>query len=405
MTRWIDTMFVRGGTSKGLMFEAAALPGGLALPGDAAADPVALGERDAILCAALGSPDRFGRQLDGMGGGVSSLSKAVIVDRSERAGIDLDYTFAQVSVGEAAVDYAGNCGNLSSAVVPFALAAGLIVRGDGAQRFALWNTNTRKRVDVRLTVQNGYAAVQGGLAIPGVAGSGSPIELVYPDPGGSRTVGLRPTGRSLDELEVDGRTVRVSLVDATNPLVLVAAADVGVTGAELPVELDANSTAMRLLEQLRRAGAVRMGLCDDPEAAPLAVPKVVVIGPAAASRLLDGGELPVSDVDVLARTLSMGRTHNAIPGTAAMCLAAASEIFGSVVAEAKAATDAARPAGVLRIGTPSGAVTAGAVVAHSRTADPALNVPRAIETSLARTARILMRGSVAVETRSARAAD
>jgi 2-methylaconitate cis-trans-isomerase PrpF len=130
-----------------------------------------------------------------------------------------------------------------------------------------------------------------------------------------------------------------------------------------------------------------------------------VIGPAAASRLLDGGELPVSDVDVLARTLSMGRTHNAIPGTAAMCLAAASEIFGSVVAEAKAATDAARPAGVLRIGTPSGAVTAGAVVAHSRTADPALNVPRAIETSLARTARILMRGSVAVETRSARAAD
>lgn len=392
MTRWIDTMFVRGGTSKGLLFEAAALPGGLALPSDPEADPAALRERDGILCAALGSPDRFGRQLDGMGGGVSSLSKAMVVDRSERPGIDLDYTFAQVSVDAAVVDYAGNCGNLSSAVVPFALAAGLVARDDGPQRFALWNTNTGKRVDVRLVVRDGLAEVPGELTIPGVSGAGSPIELVYPDPGGSRTSGLRPTGRSAEELEVDGRAVRVSLVDATNPLVLVAAADVGVTGAELPAELDANAAAMELLERLRRAGAVRMGMCDDPASAPLAVPKVVVIAPAAASRQLDGVELPASEVDVLARTLSMGRTHNAVPGTAAMCLAAAAEIVGSVVAEAAGSGRS----GSLRIGTPSGVVMAGAVVAHSRTADPALDVPLAVETSLARTARILMRGSVAV---------
>ncbi|WP_449283011.1 PrpF domain-containing protein [Leucobacter sp.] len=401
MTRWIETMFVRGGTSKGLMFAAAALPGGLALPGDPAADPAVLRERDGILCAALGSPDRFGRQLDGMGGGVSSLSKAMMVDRSVRPGIDLDYTFAQVSVDEPVVDYAGNCGNLSSAVVPFALAAGLIARVDGPQRFALWNTNTGKRVDVRLAVQGGLAAVPGGLSIPGVAGTGSPIELVYPDPGGSRTAGLRPTGRSVEEIEVDGRAVRVSLVDATNPLVLVASADVGVTGAELPAELDANTAAMELLERLRRAGAVRMGMCTDPEAAPLAVPKVVVIAPAAASRQLDGVELPASEVDVLARTLSMGRTHNAVPGTAAMCLAAAAEIPGGIAAEA---AGGGRLGGSLRIGTPSGVVTAGAVVTHSGAVDPEPDdAPHAVETSLARTARILMRGSVAVDpaTRSA----
>ena len=394
MTRWIDTMFVRGGTSKGLLFEAAALPGGLALPGDPAADPAALRERDAILCAALGSPDRFGRQLDGMGGGVSSLSKAMIVDRSARPGIDLDYTFAQVSVDAAAVDYAGNCGNLSSAVVPFALAAGLISREDGPQRFALWNTNTGKRVDVRLTVRGGLAEAAGGLSIPGVSGSGSPIELVYPDPGGSRTSGLRPTGCAVDELEVDGRAVRVSLADATTPLVLIAAADAGATGAELPAELDANTAAMEVLERLRRAGAVRMGLCADPETAPLAVPKVVVIAPAEASRQLDGAELPASEVDLLARTLSMGRTHNAVPGTAAMCLAAAAETPGSVAAEA---AGSGRPGGPLRIGTPSGVVPAGAVVAHCRADDAALDAPFAVEASLVRTARILMRGSVAVE--------
>ncbi|MFT4232411.1 MAG: PrpF domain-containing protein [Leucobacter sp.] len=448
MTRWIDTMFMRGGTSKGLMFEAASLPGGLTLPGDPAAaltvgsagpvadsadlaagpasasagpsaasdlatgaadrpatDPAtaaahraALRERDAILCAALGSPDPFGRQLDGMGGGVSSLSKAMIVAPSERPGIDLDYTFAQVAVGAAEVDYAGNCGNLSSAVAPFALAAGLIARADGPQRFALFNTNTGKRVDVRLTVRGGVAAETGELSIPGVAGAGSPVELVYPEPGGSRTSGLLPTGSVVDDLEVGPgfgiSAVRASLVDATNPLVLVAAADIGVTAAEMPAELDANREAMALLERLRRVGAVRMGMCGDPESAPQAVPKAVVIAPPAPSRLLDGRELPAAEVDLLARVISMGQTHNAIPGTAAMCLAAAAQIGGGIAAEAVGA----RGAGSLRIGTPSGVVTAGAVVVRSRSADhPELNAPLALETSLARTARILMRGQVAVE--------
>lgn len=423
-TTWITTAFLRGGTSKGLFFTDAELP--LAIRGrkfeapddaDAASDLDSdLDYRDAVLCAALGSPDPFGRQLDGMGGGVSSLSKAMIVGRSRRPGIDLDYTFAQVPVmgtdgAGVAVDYSGNCGNLSSGVVPFALAAGLVERPDGLQRFALYNLNTGSRVDVRLTVVDGRAAVAGDLALPGVAGTGSPIELVYPDPGGSRTAGLLPTGSVIDVLRVaagDGETpggaadaereVRVSIVDAAIPLVLVPADELGLTGAETPAELESRSEVMRLLERLRRAGAVAAGLCDDAGKAPLAVPKVVVVAPPADAALLDGSTQPAAGVDVLARTLSMGRAHGAVPGTGAMCLAAAALVAGTVVHEAAATTAAlASPAnGKLRIGTPSGAVTAAAVLETDEAAAGSA-MPVITETALARTARVLMRGEVAVE--------
>lgn len=412
MAEWVDAMFVRGGTSKGLFFTDAVLP--LALPGGAesgtAVDPERLAARDRVLFAALGSPDPFGRQLNGMGGGASSLSKAMIVGRSARPGVDLDYTFAQVPVGadaqgRAEIDYSGNCGNLSSGVVPFALAAGLLSRPDGAQRFTLFNTNTGKQVDVRLTVEAGEARVAGEFAIPGVAGSGSCIDLVYPRPDGSRTGALLPSRRPADMLGAAAGGVRASLVDAAIPLVIVPAGEVGLSGAELPSELAARSETLALLDELRREGAVRMGLCDDPASAPLAVPKVVVVAPPAPSRLLDGSGLAASEIDVLARTISMGQPHGAVPGTGAMCLAAAAVVPGTVVAEAAGRTAAK---GSLRIGTPSGVVTAGARVEPVRTGAPAsatdgpaaelgeASPPPIAETSLARTARILMRGQVAV---------
>lgn len=398
MTQWIDAMFVRGGTSKGLFFTDAELP--IELPGDDRADPAALVRRDAALCAALGSPDPFGRQLDGMGGGASSLSKAMIVGRSARPGVDLDYTFAQVAIDEARVDYSGNCGNLSSGVAPFALAAGLVSRPDGPQSFTLFNTNTRQLVRVRLTVEEGQAAVPGDLVLPGVSGSGSPIELVYPAPGGSRTAGLLPSGDPVDVLRVGGREMRVSLVDATIPLVLVRAEDVGLTGADSPDELDSDRDTMGLLDEIRRAGAARMGLCEDPDSAPLAVPKITIVAPPADARLLDGTVAQASAVDLLVRPISMGQAHRAVPGTGAMCVAAAAATPGTIVAEALRGSgaqesqrpgsgSAASPGGgiVVRLGTPSGAV-----VAAARTT-PGLGVS---ETSLSRTARVLMRGQVAI---------
>lgn len=395
---WIEAAFVRGGTSKGLFFTDNELS--LAIP-DAGAPGVAelsaLRRRDAVLCAALGSPDPFGRQLDGMGGGVSSLSKAVIVGRSERAGIDLDYTFAQVPVNSTEVDYSGNCGNLSSGVVPFALASGLLTRPDGWQHFSLFNINTNKVVHVRLDVSEGQAAVSGSFALPGVAGTGSLIELAYPDPGGSRTSSVLPTGLRAEELSVLGRRVRVSIVDATIPLVIVQAAEIGLAGAELPSVLELKLETMALLEELRRAGAVRVGLCTSALSAPLAIPKIAIVSPPSEAELLSGGTQTREMVDLSVRTISMERVHGAVPGTVAMCVAAAAAISGTVVAELLSQDDeAGAETQTIRIGTPSGVVTASAT-SERNTASVRSGLPYIAETSLARTARVLMRGQVALQ--------
>lgn len=395
---WIRAAFVRGGTSKGLFFTDNELP--LAIP-DAGVTGVveqsALRRRDAVLCAALGSPDPFRRQLDGLGGGASSLSKAVIVGRSGRASIDLDYTFAQVPVNGTEVDYSGNCGNLSSGVVPFALASGLLARPDGLQHFSLFNTNTNKVVQVRLDVSGGQAAVSGVFSLPGVAGTGSLIELVYPDPGGSRTSSVLPTGLPAETLSVLGHTVRVSIVDATIPLVIVQAAEIGLTGAELPALIEVKRETMALLEELRRAGAVRVGLCANASSAPLAVPKVAIVSPRSETMLLSGDTQTRDSADLIARTISMERVHGAVPGTVAMCLAAAAAIPGTVVAEFLP-EDHETDAGTLsiRIGTPSGVVAASATPGLNA-ASPNTGVPYIAETSLARTARVLMRGQVAIQ--------
>ncbi|WEL93021.1 PrpF domain-containing protein, partial [Tsukamurella tyrosinosolvens] len=170
--RWVDATFMRGGTSKGLFFRESDLP---------PEGP----ERDGLFLRALGSPDGFGRQLDGMGGGLSSLSKIVVVRASARPGVDLEYTFGQAAIREPVIDYSGNCGILSAAVVPFALGAGLIALDDGDRTVVVHNTNTDKPIRVRLIVEGGVAATEGGLAIPGVAGTGAPIELEYLEPGGA----------------------------------------------------------------------------------------------------------------------------------------------------------------------------------------------------------------------------
>ncbi|MGX9294619.1 PrpF domain-containing protein [Tsukamurella paurometabola] len=382
--QWIDATFLRGGTSKGLFFRETDLP---------PAGP----ERDRLFLRALGSPDPFGRQLDGMGGGLSSLSKVVVVRESGEPGVGLEYTFGQAAIRDAVMDYSGNCGNLSAAVVPFALGAGLLALDDGDRAVVVSNTNTGKQIRVRLAVTGGVAATEGPLAIPGVAGTGAPIELEYLAPGGARTGTLLPDGAARSVLRVDGREYPATLVDAAIPMVVVAAADLRVTGAETPGELDADTGLQALLDGLRRAGAVAMGLAERPEAAALAVPKIAIVAPPRAMSTIDGAEVPAAEVDVVVRTISMGQTHRAIPGTAALAVAVAARLPGSLVADAVGGPgapgpDGPRPAGGadLRIGTPSGVVTARAVV----TATP--SGPHAESASLLRTARPLMRGQVAV---------
>lgn len=365
--QWIEAAFVRGGTSKGLFFAEGWLPEGREA-------------RDRVFAAALGSPDRFGRQLDGMGGGISSLSKVMVVSRSQREGVHLDYTFGQVAVDTGVTDYAGNCGNLSSGVVPFALEAGLLQANDGHQAFTLFNTNTSKIVKVSLQVIDGRAAVEGELPLPGVHGTGAPIELGYPDPSGSRSAGLLPTGNPVDLLQVECQEYPVSLVDAALPTVVIEAARLDLDGTESPEDIDANEPVMELLEKIRRAGAVAMGLCATAEEAAQVMPKIVLAAAPAPATLLDGGMSPASDCDLLVRVISMGQTHKAVPGTGAMCLAAAAQIPGSIAATLAGGL----PSDVIRLGTPSGAVSA---AAH-------FNAGKLEHTSLLRTARILMKGFV-----------
>ncbi|PJJ45382.1 hypothetical protein ATK23_2653 [Glutamicibacter mysorens] len=366
--QWIEAAFVRGGTSKGLFFAEDWLPEGREA-------------RDRVFAAALGSPDRFCRQLDGMGGGSSSLSKVMVVSRSRREGVDLDYTFGQVAVDTGVTDYAGNCGNLSSGVVPFALEAGLLQTTDGQQHFTLFNTNTNKIVQVSLPVIQGSAAVAGELSLPGVHGTGAPIKLGYPDPSGSRSAGLLPTGNPVDLLQVEGQEYPVSLVDAALPTVVIEAARLGLDGTELPEDIDADKPVMALLEKIRRAGAAAMGLCATAEEAAQVMPKIVLAAAPAPATLLDGSLSPAEDCDLLVRVISMGQTHKAVPGTGAMCLAAAAQIPVSIAATLAGP----RNSDVIRLGTPSGAVSA---AAHFNDAG------QLEHTSLLRTARILMKGFV-----------
>ena len=276
----IRAVFMRGGTSKALMFHRRDLPEEQ--------------ERWApIFLAAMGTPDPNGRQLDGMGGGISSLSKVCVVAAPTHPEADVDYTFAQIGVENATVDYGGNCGNMSSAVGPFAVDEGL-VRGlvDGPATVRIYNTNTRKLIVARFAVEGGRAAVHGPLAIDGVSGTGAPICLEFRDLAGARTGSLLPTGEPLHALSLPGRrAVRASLVDAANPCVFVDAADLGLIGNEPPEDIAVNNALMADLEALRRQASTLMGLAMDFEAAAASrsVPFIGLVAPprALAHRIWD----------------------------------------------------------------------------------------------------------------------
>src|SRR5690348_3910441 len=346
MQRPIPAVFMRGGTSKAIMFHARDLP----------ADRKAW---DSIFAAAMGSPDPYGRQLDGMGGGVSSLSKVCVLAPSDRADADIDYTFAQVQIREPRVDYRSNCGNMSSAVGPFAVDEGIVRPNGDTAVVRIFNTNTRKIIRSTFALEEGRASTDGDLAIPGVAGTGAPVRLDFLAPGGATTGKLLPTGHVTDRLELGaGETIEVSLVDAANACVFVRAGDLGLTGRELPEELERNGALMERLQVIRRRASVAMGITkDEAEARGVAaVPIIGFVAPPMDAPTLSGEPIGAGQVDLTARFLSNGQPHRALPLTASLCTAIAADIAGTIVAEALRAGTG----GQVRIGMPSGILTVGA---------------------------------------------
>ncbi|WP_163849163.1 PrpF domain-containing protein [Pseudooceanicola aestuarii] len=372
----IPAAFIRGGTSKALVLQRRDLPR------DETAWP-------ALFAAMLGSPDPNMRQLNGMGGGISSLSKVCIIGPATRPDADIDYTFAQVGVVDNTVDFTGNCGNMSSAMGPYAYEAGLVDGPrDGEARVRIHNTNSGKVIAARFAVADGLAVVDGALEIPGVHGTGAPVALDFLDPTDTAGHGALPTGAASDSLTLsDGRQVQVTMIDAAVPSVFVAAAEVGGDTGAHPADIDADRALMDRLEEIRSRASVAMGLTADPDAARarIATPKVAMVGPAADYADLSGHAHGAAGHDLQIRMISAGQAHRAVPVTGALALACAGAIPGTVVAAQLAA-------GVdplaLRIGTPSGIVSVGA----SRAADSgAITAARIL-----RTQRRLMDGRVYV---------
>src|ERR1700742_1482970 len=349
MQRPIPAVFMRGGTSKAILFHARDLP-----VDRAAWDP--------LFTAAMGSPDPYGRQLDGMGGGVSSLSKVCVLAPSVRDDADIDYTFAQVQIRENRVDYKSNCGNMSSAVGPFAVDEGLIAAKGDTATVRIFNTNTQKIIHGTFPLENGRARYDGDLVIPGVSGAGAPVRLDFVAPGGAATGKLLPSGKPLDRLEVPGfGPIEASLIDAANPAVFVRAADVGLTGTELPDQLEANPKILKLLDDIRIQGSVRMGIAPDLEIArKTSAPFMAFVSPAKDAPTLTGETVRARDIDLSVRVVSSGQPHRALPVTISLCTAVAARITGTLVAEALSPAAGSQS---LRLGMPSGVLTVDADVA------------------------------------------
>lgn len=372
----IPAAFIRGGTSKAVVLKRADLPT------DETGWPM-------LFAAILGSPDPNMRQLNGMGGGISSLSKICVVGSSTHSGADIDYTFAQVGVVNDTVDFSGNCGNMSSAIGPFAYDEGMVSGPlDGEAVVRIYNTNSKKIIAARFPVAGGRAVVTGDFAIPGLHGTGAKVALDFLDPTDTRGRGTLPTGRVADLMTLkNGLEVHVTMIDAAIPSVFVAAADIGGDTRTHPAEIDADAMLMAQLEEIRRRASVAMGLAPDPEAAALqiATPKVAMVGPTASYADLAGTQHTPQTHDLQIRMISAGQAHRAVPMTGTLALACAAIIENSVVAGC--ITKGTDPLN-LRIGTPSGIVTVGAT--HDR-ATGAIAAVRIL-----RTQRRLMDGHIYV---------
>jgi hypothetical protein len=344
MQRRIACTIMRGGTSKGVFFKKQDLP----------TDPA---QQDRVILAAFGSPDPYGRQINGLGGATSTTSKVAIISPRDGEPNTIDYTFGQVSIASALVDRKGNCGNISSAVGPFAIDEGMVEVREPETLVRIFNTNTSKYIIARVPVEKGRAKVEGDYAIAGIPGTGARVSLEFHSPGGSVTGKLLPTGRPRDVVDTQFGSIEVSIVDAANPVVFLRAKDLGLRGWESPAVVDANPELLAKIESIRAAAAVKIGLAkneaDATKNSP-AVPKIAFVSPAVDYAMTSGVRMPASEIDFVARIMSMGKLHSAYAITGAICTAGAAHIEGSVVHEMLSLRQ--RTASEVCLGHPSGSV-------------------------------------------------
>jgi 2-methylaconitate isomerase len=349
----IPAIYMRGGTSKGVFFRKEDLP----------ADPA---QRERVLLRVIGSPDRYGKHTDGMGGATSSTSKIVILSKSERPDSDVDYLFGQVAIDKPTIDWSGNCGNLTTAVGPFAIDAGFVAApADGTATVRIWQANIQKRIVARVPMKDGAVQELGDFELDGVTFPAAEVKLEFLDPAddegdGAAGGAMFPTGNRIDTLDVPGLgAVEATLINAGNPTIFVDAARLGLAGTELQKDINGNPKILALAEAVRSHGAVAMGLVKTPQEATERrqhTPKLSFVAKPAGYTASDGKAVAPDSIDLLARIFSMGVLHHAMTGTGAVAIAAAAAIPGTVVSRlAPAGGD-----GRVRFGHPSGVLSVGA---------------------------------------------
>jgi len=384
----IPATYMRGGTSKGVFFLLKDLPKAAQVPGPA---------RDKFLLRVIGSPDAYGKQIDGMGAATSSTSKGVILAKSTRPGHDVDYLFGQVSIDQPFVDWSGNCGNLSAAVGPFSVSQGLVdparVPRDGVAIVRIWQANIGKTIVSHVPIKDGAVQETGDFELDGVTFPAAEVQLEFMDPAGEEGEGdggaMFPTGNLVDDLEVPGvGTFKATMINAGIPTIFVEAGALGYKGTELQDNINGDSNALAKFEMIRAYGAVKMGLIRRPEEAAKRqhTPKVAYVARPADYTASSGKKVDAKDVDLLVRAMSMGKLHHAMMGTASVAIATAAAVPGTLVN--KAAGGGER--NVVRFGHPSGTLRVGAEAVKD---GAEWVVKKAV---MSRSARVLMEGWIRV---------
>jgi len=379
----VPATYMRGGTSKGVFFSLTDLPEVAQVPGEA---------RDKLLLRVIGSPDPYGKHTDGMGGATSSTSKTVILSKSDSADHDVDYLFGQVSIDKPFIDWSGNCGNLTAAVGAFAINNGLVDAGripeNGIAVVRIWQVNIQKTIIAHVPITNGDVQETGDFELDGVTFPAAEVQVDFMDPADGDGA-MFPTGNVVDELEVPGvGTFPATMINAGIPTVFVNAEDIGYTGAELQGDINENKEALQMFETIRAYGAVRMGLIENIEEAEARqhTPKIAFVAKPKAYTASSGKQIGEGEVDLLVRALSMGKLHHAMMGTAAVAIASASAVPGTLVNLAAGGGERdsvtfGHPSGTLRVG-------AGAQQVNGQWT--------ATKASMSRSARVLMEGWVRV---------